>query len=206
MWGPYGKRYNHVRFLKAKNRTCHWIDRPTTPTTHQQNFPFLNSKTHLLQTKRKTYNKYDTVRFHRSYTLITIYNRLTHSRHSKQTVSMATLSATQLLPLSLPIPSQKPRHPHFRFQSLNPNPRLFSLISQVSNFRPLHSVLSSSPITVDADSEDDDVTLRRICQSHVPDHILCRMEELGYVAPTPVQRQALPTLFSGRDCILHAQV
>jgi len=32
------------------------------------------------------------------------------------------------------------------------------------------------------------------------------MEEVGYVMPTPVQNQALPHLFSGRDCILHAQV
>lgn len=31
------------------------------------------------------------------------------------------------------------------------------------------------------------------------------MEEVGYVMPTPVQKQALPRLFSGRDCILHAQ-
>lgn len=32
------------------------------------------------------------------------------------------------------------------------------------------------------------------------------MEEVGYVMPTEVQRQALPRLFTGRDCILHAQV
>ncbi|KAK6930007.1 DEAD/DEAH box helicase domain [Dillenia turbinata] len=30
-------------------------------------------------------------------------------------------------------------------------------------------------------------------------------EGLGFVQPTDVQRQALPILFSGRDCILHAQ-
>ncbi len=34
----------------------------------------------------------------------------------------------------------------------------------------------------------------------------CRVEEVGYVRPTDVQKQALPLLFSGRDCILHAQV
>ena len=34
----------------------------------------------------------------------------------------------------------------------------------------------------------------------------CRMEEIGYVAPTEVQQQALPVLFAGRDCILQAQV
>ncbi|MCH97425.1 DEAD-box ATP-dependent RNA helicase 58 chloroplastic-like, partial [Trifolium medium] len=31
------------------------------------------------------------------------------------------------------------------------------------------------------------------------------MEEVGYVMPTEVQKQALPHLFSGCDCILHAQ-
>ncbi|PWA50016.1 P-loop containing nucleoside triphosphate hydrolases superfamily protein [Artemisia annua] len=33
----------------------------------------------------------------------------------------------------------------------------------------------------------------------------CRVEEVGYITPTEIQRQALPVLFSGRDCILHAQ-
>ncbi|PIA44808.1 hypothetical protein AQUCO_01700423v1 [Aquilegia coerulea] len=44
-----------------------------------------------------------------------------------------------------------------------------------------------------------------ICQAHVPEHILQRAEEVGFVEPTDVQREALPTLLSGRDCILHAQ-
>ncbi|MED6132356.1 DEAD-box ATP-dependent RNA helicase 58, chloroplastic [Stylosanthes scabra] len=48
-------------------------------------------------------------------------------------------------------------------------------------------------------------TLRDLCQPHVPTHLLQRMEEVGYVIPTDVQREALPHLFSGRDCILHAQ-
>ena len=34
----------------------------------------------------------------------------------------------------------------------------------------------------------------------------CRAEELGFAEPTHVQREALPILLSGRDCILHAQV
>lgn len=34
----------------------------------------------------------------------------------------------------------------------------------------------------------------------------CRVEEVGYTVPTDVQQQALPLLFSGHDCILHAQV
>jgi len=36
--------------------------------------------------------------------------------------------------------------------------------------------------------------------------ICFRMEEIGYVMPTDIQREALPYLFSGHDCILHAQV
>lgn len=34
----------------------------------------------------------------------------------------------------------------------------------------------------------------------------CRAEEVGYIEPTPVQSEALPVLFSGRDCVIHAQV
>lgn len=36
--------------------------------------------------------------------------------------------------------------------------------------------------------------------------IVRRMEEIGYVVPTDIQREGLPVIFSGRDCILHAQV
>ncbi|CAL9187343.1 unnamed protein product [Musa hybrid cultivar] len=48
-------------------------------------------------------------------------------------------------------------------------------------------------------------TLREICRGKVPEHILQRAEEIGYVLPTDVQRQSLPLLLVGRDCILHAQ-
>ncbi|XP_068326475.1 DEAD-box ATP-dependent RNA helicase 58, chloroplastic isoform X1 [Pyrus communis] len=118
---------------------------------------------------------------------------------------MATLSATQLLHLPLPLQTQKSRHAHFHFESLNPNPRLFSSNDFVSNCRPLQAIINTPLIATDADSEQEPLALRRICQPHVPDHVLKRMEDLGFVVPTPVQRQALPTLFSGRDCILHAQ-
>ncbi|KAM1829139.1 hypothetical protein FF1_022126 [Malus domestica] len=118
---------------------------------------------------------------------------------------MATLSATQLLHLPLPLHTQKSRHAHFPFQFLNPNRRLFSSNDVVSNCGPLQAILNTPLIANDADSEQEPLTLRRICQPHVPDHVIKRMEELGFVVPTPVQRQALPTLFSGRDCILHAQ-
>ncbi|KAF5196578.1 Dead-box atp-dependent rna helicase 58 protein, partial [Thalictrum thalictroides] len=58
----------------------------------------------------------------------------------------------------------------------------------------------------DADISQKNLTLREICQGHVPEHILLRAEEVGFVEPTDVQREALPMLLSGRDCILHAQV
>ncbi|KAK1431598.1 hypothetical protein QVD17_08067 [Tagetes erecta] len=63
------------------------------------------------------------------------------------------------------------------------------------------SSLSISPIT----SQHQLLTLQHICKHHVPQHILQRVEEVGYITPTEIQRQALPVLFSGRDCILHAQ-
>ncbi|PIN16523.1 ATP-dependent RNA helicase [Handroanthus impetiginosus] len=48
-------------------------------------------------------------------------------------------------------------------------------------------------------------SLRELCQGHVPDHVLRRAEKVGYIVPTPVQREALPVLFSGRDAVIHAQ-
>ncbi|PKU78143.1 DEAD-box ATP-dependent RNA helicase 58, chloroplastic [Dendrobium catenatum] len=36
--------------------------------------------------------------------------------------------------------------------------------------------------------------------------VLSGAEEVGYVRPTDVQRQSLPVLLSGQDCVLHAQV
>ncbi|XP_062208207.1 DEAD-box ATP-dependent RNA helicase 58, chloroplastic isoform X2 [Phragmites australis] len=48
-------------------------------------------------------------------------------------------------------------------------------------------------------------TLREVCGGRVPDHVLQRAEEVGYVVPTEVQEQSLPVLLSGQDCILHAQ-
>ncbi|CAL4888876.1 unnamed protein product [Urochloa decumbens] len=48
-------------------------------------------------------------------------------------------------------------------------------------------------------------TLREVCAGRVPDHVLQRAEEVGYVMPTEVQEQSLPLLLSGQDCVLHAQ-
>ncbi|XP_071737039.1 DEAD-box ATP-dependent RNA helicase 58, chloroplastic [Rutidosis leptorrhynchoides] len=80
---------------------------------------------------------------------------------------------------------------------------------------------SISPITSSSSSSDclstnqetthfvaanqQSASLRDICQHHVPHHILNRVQEVGFRTPTEIQRQALPVLFSGRDCILHAQ-
>ncbi|KAL6591490.1 hypothetical protein ACP70R_049993 [Stipagrostis hirtigluma subsp. patula] len=47
--------------------------------------------------------------------------------------------------------------------------------------------------------------LREVCAGRVPDHVLQRAEEVGYVVATEVQEQSLPVLLSGQDCILHAQ-
>ncbi|MFS8005761.1 putative RNA helicase [Helianthus anomalus] len=71
------------------------------------------------------------------------------------------------------------------------------------------SVSSSSSSSTNQENPNfvphQNVTLRDICQPHVPHHILRRVEEVGYLTPTEIQRQALPVLFSRRDCILHAQ-
>ncbi|XP_076890844.1 DEAD-box ATP-dependent RNA helicase 58, chloroplastic-like [Bidens hawaiensis] len=75
------------------------------------------------------------------------------------------------------------------------------------NKTPFHPI-SVSSITSSSSSPsttDQHLTLRDVCQGHVPDHFLRRVEEVGYFTPTEIQRQALPVLFSGRDCILHAQ-
>ncbi|XP_078169853.1 P-loop containing nucleoside triphosphate hydrolases superfamily protein isoform X1 [Carex rostrata] len=48
-------------------------------------------------------------------------------------------------------------------------------------------------------------TLRELCHGRVPESILMRSEEVGYVTPTDVQEQSLPVLLSRQDCVLHAQ-
>lgn len=65
------------------------------------------------------------------------------------------------------------------------------------------SLTSTCPTHVDTNNTCS--SLRQLCQGHVPDHVLTRAEEVGYIEPTPVQSEALPVLFSGRDCVIHAQ-
>nr|URM60727.1 Whirly family protein [Gymnema sylvestre] len=70
----------------------------------------------------------------------------------------------------------------------------------------LKASLSSSHLKTEAvDGGKRVSTLRELCHGHVPEHVIRRMEEVGYLSPTNVQLQALPILFSGQDCLLHAQ-
>ncbi|GBG92900.1 hypothetical protein CBR_g57658 [Chara braunii] len=57
----------------------------------------------------------------------------------------------------------------------------------------------------DVDSQCQDETLSELLKDQVPEWLLKRVQELGFVTPTSVQREALPAVFSGRDCIIHAQ-
>ncbi|KAG7551212.1 Helicase C-terminal [Arabidopsis thaliana x Arabidopsis arenosa] len=114
--------------------------------------------------------------------------------------------------------------PHLAFfPTISPfNPSLFSKLKpsffhSTSTSRALKSSSNSRIINLQAVAETSSeiesnsaanttfLTLRQICQGFVPEHILHRMEEIGFISPTDIQREALPTLFTGRDCILHAQ-
>ncbi|KAL3648937.1 DEAD-box ATP-dependent RNA helicase 58, chloroplastic [Castilleja foliolosa] len=68
------------------------------------------------------------------------------------------------------------------------------------------SLSSASVGHIDVETMNDTPsTLRELCKGHVPDHVLLRAEEVGFITPTHVQRETLPVLFSGRDCVIHAQ-
>ncbi|XP_049387434.1 DEAD-box ATP-dependent RNA helicase 58, chloroplastic isoform X3 [Solanum stenotomum] len=72
--------------------------------------------------------------------------------------------------------------------------------------KPLRASFSSSNVETTTLTKDSSMTtLRELCYGHVQEHVIRRAEEVGYVIPTEVQLQALPFLFSGRDCVLHAQ-
>ncbi|KAL5541631.1 hypothetical protein UlMin_009341 [Ulmus minor] len=117
---------------------------------------------------------------------------------------MATLSSTRLLPLS----SVNFRHGCLPSKLQNPNPKLFFSIGGANgaNLSSSRALLSSSSIPDEPASEKKkSLSLGDICQGHVPEHVLRRVEELGFVVPTDVQKEALPILFSGLDCVLHAQ-
>ncbi|XP_047263715.1 DEAD-box ATP-dependent RNA helicase 58, chloroplastic isoform X2 [Capsicum annuum] len=105
---------------------------------------------------------------------------------------MACFSATQLHALSWT-------------SSLNPN---FSFLAPKLFYypKPLRASFTSSNVEPTTETKvSSTAKLRELCRGHVPDHVIRRAEEVGYVIPTEVQRLALPFLFSGRDCVLHAQ-
>ncbi|KAL5782545.1 hypothetical protein ACOSP7_007574 [Xanthoceras sorbifolium] len=118
---------------------------------------------------------------------------------------MASISATLLVSLSRAVVRFQPQQNH--------NCKSSSSLTTTINFtdsrlrRHSRAALSSSSdvTTREAGSGNSSPTLREICQGHVPEDVLRRTEEIGYVLPTEIQREGLPFLFSGRDCILHAQ-
>ncbi|WCJ23700.1 DEAD-box ATP-dependent RNA helicase 58 chloroplastic [Euphorbia peplus] len=85
---------------------------------------------------------------------------------------------------------------YFNFTSSNP----FKTLRAALHSSP-HLITKQNPIPNPKNASN----LRQICQHDVPEHVICRMEEVGYVEATDVQREALPLLFTRRDCILHAQ-
>ncbi|XP_019053149.1 PREDICTED: DEAD-box ATP-dependent RNA helicase 58, chloroplastic isoform X2 [Nelumbo nucifera] len=97
-----------------------------------------------------------------------------------------SFSATRLPSLTW-ISYRKTSHPRLLSRSQNPSFRF------------------TTAINCTAEIADRTSTLREICEGRVPEHILRRAEEIGFVIPTNVQRQSLPILLSGQDCVLHAQ-
>ncbi|KAK9086711.1 hypothetical protein Syun_029105 [Stephania yunnanensis] len=92
------------------------------------------------------------------------------------------------------------RLPHFASPIRNPNPRPPNpSLKCASSKTPLRSNPSTET------SQRPSLTLREICDGRVPDHVIRRQVCVGFVVPTDVQRQGLPVMLSGRDCVLHAQ-
>ncbi|XP_062168420.1 DEAD-box ATP-dependent RNA helicase 58, chloroplastic isoform X1 [Alnus glutinosa] len=139
---------------------------------------------------------------------------------------MAAQAYTETLMASLPVPAthllslfptispETTRHgARFLFQSHKPNPRTSCSISFANRALPCpiskpglsRAIPNYSSVPIEANPKRDAATIREICEGHVPEHVIRRAEEVGYVRPTDVQLQALPVLFSGRDSILHAQ-
>ncbi|XWS13594.1 hypothetical protein CRYUN_Cryun36dG0050900 [Craigia yunnanensis] len=127
----------------------------------------------------------------------------------------SSTSATQLLSLIKRPPYRKPMifplllQPRNRYLNLSSSAKKFSNTSLFclsnSNSFSLTKELDNNNNNNNNNNDNNSLILREICQDHVPDHVLRRVEEVGYIVPTDVQREALPVLFSGNDCILHAQ-
>ncbi|KAK3417618.1 hypothetical protein EUGRSUZ_H03567 [Eucalyptus grandis] len=133
-------------------------------------------------------------------------------------------SATKLVP---PSSLFLLRNPEPKFSALVAARPIQSPLS-TSRREPPRALVGFSPAAEEADPEPAPLTLRRICSGRVHEDVLRRqvripsseivtlerevrdvvlpmMEEVGYVLATDVQREAFPALFSGRDCVLHAQ-
>ncbi|XP_049934149.1 DEAD-box ATP-dependent RNA helicase 58, chloroplastic isoform X2 [Nymphaea colorata] len=101
-------------------------------------------------------------------------------------------------------PVQRTPHLPFAWPSQNTSPSSWNG-SKSSLLRLSQATQTAETSKEGAVSSKARVTIKELCSGRVPLHILQRAEEIGYVIPTDIQEQALPTLLSGRDCILHAQ-
>ncbi|KAB2062062.1 hypothetical protein E1A91_A10G131800v1 [Gossypium mustelinum] len=122
---------------------------------------------------------------------------------------MASNSASQILAITKTAPYSKPMASRF-LQSRRPYLNLCCLSQKFSNDNALFCLPNSKSFLLakeleERNSNNHSPTLREICLDHVPGNVLRRLEEVGYLVPTDVQKEALPVLFSGNDCILHAQ-
>ncbi|XP_042054911.1 DEAD-box ATP-dependent RNA helicase 58, chloroplastic-like [Salvia splendens] len=111
---------------------------------------------------------------------------------------MASSFATHTHPLSWTSPMKLLSH------SFAPPYRKSSLLSYRRN-RMSNCLSLSASVNSSVETSNTCSTLLELCEGHVPDLVLRRAEEVGYIVPTPVQNEALPVLFSGRDCVIHAQ-
>ncbi|CAL5401717.1 unnamed protein product [Camellia sinensis] len=120
--------------------------------------------------------------------------------------SMACVSTTQLYALSWRFSVKpRPQYPNCtRSWFVNCRNRTLSPLSN-SNHRPSRASIDSSCVGIKANISERATTIRELCEDHIPDHILRRVEEVGFVVPTDVQQKVLPILLSGLDCILHTQ-
>ncbi|KMS95859.1 hypothetical protein BVRB_004370 isoform A [Beta vulgaris subsp. vulgaris] len=82
--------------------------------------------------------------------------------------------------------------------------KLFYINHYVNSF-PQCCITTACTVRASVAQFRTSATLRELCQDHVPEHVLHRVEEIGFITPTEVQQQGLPVLFTGCDCVLHAQ-
>ncbi|KAJ3683306.1 hypothetical protein LUZ60_013533 [Juncus effusus] len=86
-----------------------------------------------------------------------------------------------------------------------PPPLRSSSAPPLLRWRARVASVEQSDTATQTETETETGTLREICDGRVPERIIKRAEEIGFVKPTDVQEQSLPVLLTGRDCVLHAQ-